>query len=101
MALTKTKTNGTGANLGFEAKLWAMADEFRGGMDVGEYKHVVLGLIFLSIFQTALSSYIPSSHMRYRIPTATTSSPNPRSEGALWRIGMSTPPRMFSGSPPR
>jgi type I restriction enzyme M protein len=48
MARTKT-TNGstTGANLGFEAKLWAMADELRGSMDPGEYKHVVLGLIFL------------------------------------------------------
>ena len=48
MARTKT-TNGstTGANLGFEAKLWAMADELRGSMDSGEYKHVVLGLIFL------------------------------------------------------
>jgi len=34
-------------NLGFEAKLWAMAGELRGGMDSGEYKRVVLGLIFL------------------------------------------------------
>jgi type I restriction enzyme M protein len=48
MVRTKT-TNGstTGANLGFEAKLWGMADELRGSMDSGEYKHVVLGLIFL------------------------------------------------------
>ena len=38
MARTKT-TNGstTGANLGFEAKLWGMADELRGSMDAGEY----------------------------------------------------------------
>lgn len=47
MAQAKKKANGTGANLGFEAKLWAMADELRGSMDSGEYKHVVLGLIFL------------------------------------------------------
>ena len=48
MARTKTANGGTtGANLGFEAKLWAMADELRGSMDSGEYKHVVLGLIFL------------------------------------------------------
>jgi type I restriction enzyme M protein len=39
--------NGTGARLGFEEKLWAAADKLRGHMDAGEYKHVVLGLIFL------------------------------------------------------
>ena len=35
------------ANLGFEDKLWEMADKMRGHMDASEYKHVVLGLIFL------------------------------------------------------
>jgi len=35
------------ANLGFEKKLWAVADKLRGNMDPAEYKHVVLGLIFL------------------------------------------------------
>jgi type I restriction enzyme M protein len=39
--------NGNGANLGFEEKLWATADKLRGHMDASEYKHVVLGLIFL------------------------------------------------------
>ncbi|MBP8591421.1 SAM-dependent DNA methyltransferase [Candidatus Shapirobacteria bacterium] len=37
----------TTANLGFEQKLWAAADKLRGHMDPSEYKHVVLGLIFL------------------------------------------------------
>ncbi len=37
----------TGANLGFENKLWEMADKLRGHMDAAEYKHVALGLIFL------------------------------------------------------
>ena len=37
----------TAANLGFEAKLWAVADALRNNMDAAEYKHVVLGLIFL------------------------------------------------------
>ncbi len=36
-----------GANLGFEKELWAAADKLRGHMDASEYKHVVLGLIFL------------------------------------------------------
>jgi type I restriction enzyme M protein len=42
----KAKTE-TGANLGFEAKLWLTADKLRNNMDAAEYKHVVLGLIFL------------------------------------------------------
>jgi len=36
-----------GANLGFEATLWAAADKLRNNMDDAEYKHVALGLIFL------------------------------------------------------
>ena len=42
-----------GANLGFEDKLWAAADAMRGGMDASEYKHVVLGLIFLKYISDA------------------------------------------------
>lgn len=35
------------AKIGFEEKLWASADKMRNNMDASEYKHVVLGLIFL------------------------------------------------------
>ncbi|MFH0874779.1 MAG: class I SAM-dependent DNA methyltransferase [archaeon] len=35
------------AILGFEQKLWTAADKMRNNMDAAEYKHVVLGLIFL------------------------------------------------------
>lgn len=38
--------NGTG-NIGFEETLWKSADKLRGSMDASDYKHVVLGLIFL------------------------------------------------------
>ncbi len=41
------KSNNNGANLGFEAKLWQAADKMRGNIDAAEYKHIVLGLIFL------------------------------------------------------
>jgi type I restriction enzyme M protein len=34
-------------NIGFEETLWKSADKLRGSMDASEYKHVVLGLIFL------------------------------------------------------
>src|SRR6267142_6271960 len=37
----------TTANIGHEANLWQMADALRNNMDAAEYKHVVLGLIFL------------------------------------------------------
>ena len=50
MARSKTQSNATNqsaANLGFEAKLWLTADKLRNNMDAAEYKHVVLGLIFL------------------------------------------------------
>ncbi len=43
----------TGANLGFEAKLWQTADKLRNNMDAAEYKHVVLGLIFLKYISDA------------------------------------------------
>lgn len=33
--------------VGFEEKLWLAADKLRSNMDAAEYKHVVLGLIFL------------------------------------------------------
>lgn len=42
-----------GANLGFEQKLWAAADKLRNNMDAAEYKHVVLGLIFLKYISDA------------------------------------------------
>ncbi len=41
------------ANLGFEAQLWAAADALRNNMDAAEYKHVVLGLIFLKYISDA------------------------------------------------
>lgn len=34
-------------NVGFEEQLWQAADKLRSSMDASEYKHVVLGLIFL------------------------------------------------------
>ena len=43
----KGATKTTGANLGFEAELFKIADKLRGNMEPSDYKHVVLGLIFL------------------------------------------------------
>ena len=41
------------ATTGYEAELWQMADTLRGSMDAAEYKHVVLGLIFLKYVSDA------------------------------------------------
>ncbi|MEG0138020.1 MAG: class I SAM-dependent DNA methyltransferase, partial [Bacilli bacterium] len=42
--------------LGYEDKLWKAADKLRGSMDAGEYKHVVLGLIFLKYVSDAFET---------------------------------------------
>lgn len=47
-----TKKSGS-ANLGFESELWKAADALRSNMDAAEYKHVVLGLIFLKYISDA------------------------------------------------
>jgi type I restriction enzyme M protein len=56
--LAKQKNNANSkrtdsATVGYEAQLWQMADALRGSMDAGEYKHVVLGLIFLKYISDA------------------------------------------------
>ena len=45
-----------GTPLGFESKLWAAADALRNNMDAAEYKHVVLGLIFLKYISDAFEA---------------------------------------------
>src|SRR5437879_4739425 len=49
----KNSTKSNGANLGFESDLWRAADALRSNMDAAEYKHVVLGLIFLKYISDA------------------------------------------------
>ena len=55
MARTSTRASraSNGANLGFEQTLWAAADKLRGNLDAAEYKHVVLGLVFLKYIADA------------------------------------------------
>ena len=46
------------ATIGFEEELWASADKLRNNMDAAEYKHVVLGLIFLKyVSDTFMEKY--------------------------------------------
>jgi type I restriction enzyme M protein len=56
LGLNMKSVNGSnGANLGFEAKMWTAADKLRNNMDAAEYKHVVLGLIFLKYISDVFS----------------------------------------------
>ena len=60
--VTTTKTSpAIGAALGFEATLWATADKLRGNLYAAEYKHVVLGLIFLKYISVTLEEQFAES----------------------------------------
>ena len=67
-----SKNQSNGARLGFENKLWEMADSLRGHMDAAEYKHVVLGLIFLKyisdIFQKKYNELAAKQATEYADP---------------------------------
>jgi type I restriction enzyme M protein len=71
MARKSTRSANGSANLGFEATLWAAADKLRSNMDAAEYKHVVLGLIFLKYISDSFTD------RRRRLQT---DSANPKSE---------------------
>lgn len=50
------KSGNNSANLGFEAQLFQAADKLRGNLEPSEYKHVVLGLIFLKYISDAFEA---------------------------------------------
>ena len=49
----KIDTKRTGENLSLEKQLWKAADKLRKNIDAAEYKHIVLGLIFLKYISDA------------------------------------------------
>jgi type I restriction enzyme M protein len=51
------EANNSAATIGFESELWRAADALRSNMDAAEYKHVVLGLIFLKYISDAFEEY--------------------------------------------
>jgi hypothetical protein len=111
--------NGNGATLGFDEELWQAADKLRGNLDAADYKHVVLGLIFLKYISDACeerpltlatlcvepkSEYFvsdPASGMRpWRTVTSTsppTSSPQDSWHVAPWPSWASSPRRRLEG----
>jgi type I restriction enzyme M protein len=73
-----------GAPLGLEAELWKAADTLRGSMDAAEYKHVVLGLIFLKYISDAFEEL----HDRLRADRSQGADPEDpdeyRAKGVFW-----------------
>jgi len=65
-----------GANLGFESELWRTADAMRSNMDAAEYKHVVLGLIFLKYISDAFEEH----HAKLEADRATGADPEDADE---------------------
>lgn len=53
----QNKSYNSTANLGFEQKLWLAADKLRGTMDAADYKHTVLGLIFLKYISDSFETH--------------------------------------------
>ncbi len=53
--LLMARQSRNGEPLGFEDTLWKAADKLRGSMDASEYKHVVLGLVFLKYIDDAFT----------------------------------------------
>ena len=72
MARTKTTSASaqSTATIGFEAKLWLTADKLRNNKDAAEYKHVVLGPIFLK--------YISDTAGKFRMSNGEIRTPNAR-----------------------
>lgn len=70
------KNNNNGANLGFESQLWRAADALRSNMDAAEYKHVVLGLIFLKYISDAFEE----QHARLEADQKSGADPEDRDE---------------------
>jgi type I restriction enzyme M protein len=58
-----TDQNTSNSNL--EQKLWATADKLRNNMDAAEYKHIVLGIIFLKYISDAFTER--NQHLNFEI----------------------------------
>nr|WP_211197711.1 type I restriction-modification system subunit M N-terminal domain-containing protein [Pyrinomonas methylaliphatogenes] len=70
--------------MGYEPQLWQMADALCGSMDAAEYKHVVLGLIFLKYISDAFEEH----HRKLEAERSEGADPEDpdeyRAEGIFW-----------------
>jgi hypothetical protein len=80
----KTKGNGAVASGRLEVELWKTADALRGAMDAAEYKHVVLGLIFLKYISDAFEEYHAELETRITEGADPEDPDEYRAEGIFW-----------------
>lgn len=52
-------------DLGFERTLWAAADKLRNNVDAAEYKHIVLGLVFLKFVSATFEERLVPPEARW------------------------------------
>ena len=84
MASSKQKTGkNNGAMIGFEATLWLAADKLRNNMDAAEYKHVVLGLIFLKYVSDSFEE-MHSKLVEGKVDYEDSNPEDPMSTGPSW-----------------
>ncbi|MCX7981206.1 MAG: type I restriction-modification system subunit M [Bacteroidia bacterium] len=82
---TPVQAGDNGATVGYEVQLWRMADALRGAMDASEYKHVVLGLIFLKHISEAFEEQRALIEKVQKELYADPEDPDEyRSEGVFW-----------------
>ena len=85
-----------------ESTLWKTADKLRNNMDAAEYKHVVLGLIFLKYIsdsfddlykklKTESSTTGADPEDKMNIPLKGFSMSHPRQDGPSFRTGQNSP----------
>ncbi len=76
--------NGDGSARDYGSELWRMADALRGSMDAAEYKHVVLGLIFLKYISDAFEE----AHAKLEVEVADGADPEDpdeyRAQSIFW-----------------
>ena len=81
--LFMAKKNANGTEEPLEKQLWKTADKLRKNIDAAEYKHVVLGLIFLKYISDAFEELYAKLKAE-------------ESQGADPKTKMNTKPKMFS-----
>ena len=80
-----------------EATLWEAADRLRSRVDAAEYKHVVLGLIFLKYVSDVFADRREALERLVDDPDSDYFMPTDEAKRRCWRTATSTPPRACSG----
>ena len=102
--MTATTTPNGKSAADYRSEYWRMADALRGSMDAAEYKHVVLGLIFLKYVSAAFEEAHarleaerdegadPAPRILTSIAATTSSGCRPRRVGRTCRARLVSPP---------